>query len=354
MSETTKEKKVITELTPEQEAQLPIYRKKHLDMFFNYKPIDEKIAKDFVNMVYSFAELELPKHIYIVETPKQAQDLANKLCGTEKNPQYYEFGSYMNAWDLGWLSYYSYVNEVLDIDLGDDYPWYYKGLTGSHIYDSIQFDKACILVELPKVIKRKADRLHCSDGPAISFGDGSDIIPRLTDSPFLKHLSDEEKAAMVEGFAKAYSQYYWENVAVPEKLIMDTDNFNKEDIEEFAGNTEVRRSIREVLGGKKYYDLLSDGDGVTLLDEDMDEQGFPMKLYETKLADSEIDRKVQFIEVTCPSTERVYNIYPPNQTSTNVWDAKASTFNNEKGRYRHGDVMLKKVDEDFDRPEQET
>jgi hypothetical protein len=79
-----------------------------------------------------------------------------------------------------------------------------------------------------------------------------------------------------------------------------------------------------------------------------------MKLYVTTLEDSVINRKVQFIEVTCPSTKRVYNIYPPNQESTNVWDAKASTFDNAKGKYRHGDVMLKKVDEDFDRPVQET
>jgi hypothetical protein len=36
---------------------------------------------------------------------------------------------------------------------------------------------------------------------------------------------------------------------------------------------------------------------------------------------------VQVLECVCPSTERVYNLYPPNQSSRNVWDAKASICN---------------------------
>jgi hypothetical protein len=357
MSEKTEEKKVITELTPAQEAQLPVYKDMHLKLFFDFEPIPRDKATKFVNEVYKYCGLEKPKEIYIVQTPKQAQELANLLCGKtdSKTFEYYDFGSYVNAWDLGWLAYYKYVNDVLEIDLGEDFDWYYKGLTESRIYDSIQFDEACILVEMPSVIHKKAERLHCADGPAVSFGDGSDIKPRLANSIFGDRLKALVGQEILDGeFDLGYEQYYWEDVAVPKKLIMDTDNFDKKDIQKYESNAEIRRAIREVLGGKRYYDLLSDGDGVTLIDEDIDAQGYPMKLYETKMADSIIDRKVQFIEVTCPSTERVYNIYPPNQNSTNVWDAKASTFNNEKGKYRHGDVMLKKVDEDFDRPVQET
>lgn len=312
-------KPMITELTPEQEEKLAVYRDKHLAMFFNHTEIDLKPATEFINWVYEFAKLDKPKDIYIVKSPMAAQKLANELCETED--VYYEFGSYVNAWDLGWLSYYNYVNEVLDIDLGEDFQKYYA-ITKLHIYDSIQFDLACILVELPKEIHRRVDRMHNEEGPAVTFADG-------------------------------YSQYYWEGVAVPEKLIMDSENITKEDILK-QDNAEVRRAFREKLGGVRYYDILSDGEGVNLIDEDEDAQGFMMRLYETKLEDAVIGRNVQFIEVTCPSTKRVYNIYPPNQSSTNVWDAKASTFDNEKLKYRHGDVGLKKVDEDFDRPIIET
>ena len=233
---TTEEKKIITELTPEQEALLPVYRDKHLKMFFEYGPVPVEFAKNFINEVYEFCGLEKPKEIYIVQTPKQAQELANMLCG-ETNPKkfkYYEFSSYVNAWDLGWLSYYNYVDEVLGIDLGDNYRWYYNGLTKSRIYDTIQFDEACIIIELPSVIKKKGERLHCEDGPAISFGDESDITPRLTNSIFGNRIEKSLKVSteLNDSLRLSYNQYYWENVAVPKKLIEDTDNITKEDIQE--------------------------------------------------------------------------------------------------------------------------
>jgi hypothetical protein len=100
---------------------------------------------------------------------------------------------------------------------------------------------------------------------------------------------------------------------------------SKEDILK-EENSEKRRCLREIVGAKEYYNLISDGKGVVLLDEDTDNNGFPMRLYETTVEDELISRKVQFIEVVCPSTERVYNIYPPSQNCKNVWAAKADTF----------------------------
>jgi hypothetical protein len=54
--------------------------------------------------------------------------------------------------------------------------------------------------------------------------------------------------------------------------------------------------------------------------------------------------------VVDPSTERVYNIYPPNQKCKNVWEAKASTFSNKPIKYRHGDVALLDVNKKFEKP----
>ena len=38
------------------------------------------------------------------------------------------------------------------------------------------------------------------------------------------------------------------------------------------------------------------------------------------------NKKIKVLECVCPSTKRIYNIYPPNQDSDNVFIAKASTF----------------------------
>ena len=60
------------------------------------------------------------------------------------------------------------------------------------------------------------------------------------------------------------------------------------------------------------------------------------------------------LEVTDPSTGRTYNLYPPSQNCTNVWDAKADTFQGERLTYRHGDVGLVKQGESHEKPLIET
>ena len=99
-----------------------------------------------------------------------------------------------------------------------------------------------------------------------------------------------------------------------------------------------------ILGAKKYYEVLFGESNIILIDRDIDERGNEMSLFETKEKDDIVKDKIQFMEVICPSTKRIYSLYPPNQKSINVWDAKASTFNNNKIQYRHGDVGLLNLD----------
>lgn len=306
---------LIDSLTPEQEAMIPVYVERYTSKFFNYKPINKEKATDFFQWVYKFSELAPFKELYIVSDPIQAQELANKLCGTEKT--YYPFSGYGNAWDLGWLSFYAFMQEVVGINLDENFNKYHE-IVDLSIYDSLQFDEAVILVELPTNIRRKGIRLHCEDGPAITFG-------------------------------KDYKMFFWNGVAVPEKLIMDRENITKEDIFK-EDNAEIRRCFMEALGGQVYYNTLSDGDGIELIDEVIDNQGYPMKLYRTKAPDSIVNTHVVFLECMCPSTERVYNIYPPDQNVTTAKAAKQSTFNYENLQYRQGDVGLKNLSQDFEEP----
>lgn len=160
-------------------------------------------------------------------------------------------------------------------------------------------------------------------------------------------LHNESRAALeYEGDFKVYK---WKGVNVPEKLILTPESITKKDLEENQ-NAEVRRAFIEKLGVSKYFSILSDGKDLTLIDEDMDAQGYPMKLMSF---DFEGDT-VQVLEVTCPSTERIYNIYPPSQNCSNVWSAKADTFGGSKLTYRHGDVGLESVKEQVEKPLIET
>lgn len=84
-------------------------------------------------------------------------------------------------------------------------------------------------------------------------------------------------------------------------------------------NLESLRIIRDKIGLQHYLNLFDAKE----IDQDIDAQGRTMKLYKYE----EKGEDVILLEVICPSTERIYHLYPPNQKAKNVWEAKASTFN---------------------------
>ena len=75
-----------------------------------------------------------------------------------------------------------------------------------------------------------------------------------------------------------------------------------------------------------------------------------MKLYKY----DEKGTAVILLEVICPSTNRIYHLYPPNQKAKTCSQAKASTFNNQPLAIRHGDVGFVKVGEQYTTPFSET
>ena len=142
-------------------------------------------------------------------------------------------------------------------------------------------------------------------------------------------------------------------VDVPIEWVREPEKITKKTIM-LEGNAERRRCIREILGTKKYFELLGH---LELIDEDTDAYGNNMKLYQIVEMEND-NRIIQFVEVKCPSTQKIYTLYPPKQQDgtlcRTVWEAKADTFSNEKIQYRHGDVGLLNLNKSFDKPIKET
>jgi len=325
----------LEKLTPQQEEKMFEVR----DFWKNYifscqNNIDKVKAKEGINFIYKLAKLKDPSVLFVA-SPLGCQYAANLLKANvganvganvranvrDNELKYESFAAYGSISDYGWVSFYDFFTQVGV--LNHDGFNKFKDLLLSGIYDMIQLEGVCIVCELPKVIKRNAQgRLHSASGSAIKWSDGYEI-------------------------------FYWNGVSVPEKWIMKPNEITRDEILK-EDNAEKRRCLRKIIGAKEYYDIITDGEGMNLIDEDIDNQGFPMKLYQTKSNDSIIGKKVMVLEVTCPSTNRVYNLYPPNQSSKNVWEAKASTFNNESLQFRHGDVGLKNIETNFVTPIMET
>ena len=115
-------------------------------------------------------------------------------------------------------------------------------------------------------------------------------------------------------------------------------HYNKIDREFLSkvNNLEALRILREKIGLERYIALFD----AKIIHEEVDNQGNQMKLYKY----DEKGEKVILLEVICPSTSRMYHLYPPNQKAKTCAEAKISTFANKPLSYRHGDVGLFQVD----------
>lgn len=125
-----------------------------------------------------------------------------------------------------------------------------------------------------------------------------------------------------------FQLFYWKGVEVPRKLIEAPDLIQKSDLTKIR-NAEVRRCFQEKLGSARFasfFDLVQ-------IDSDRDLQGNMQRLYRSANIDILAKEHLQFAEVTCPSTGRIYFLSVPPDI-TNVWEAVAWTFGKTQDEYK--------------------
>jgi len=226
----TEPESLIIELTPEQKAQLVIYRNKWIEIGLCTEPANRPKAEEGINLAYECAGLEPPKEIIWCESPlsatliafrnytrrpvekfvrSDAWQLAGKLImkSVDKfllqrigmsvwNPVWKKVeisvGNFimksiynvhdsvrhiagefcLGQHDAPWLSYYEHLRKELGL---------YKeteGLQGlliqaQHAGWFLPYEDVCFVSERPNFIKLDDDgHLHCEDGPAIEYPDG--------------------------------------------------------------------------------------------------------------------------------------------------------------------------------------
>lgn len=285
--------KKLEKLSKEQEELIDKVKNFWINRFFSCKHrMDRVKTEEYVEWIYELSGYKKPKVIFC-DSPMACQEEVFKLKNGKR--EYEQFSSYGNIWDYGWISFYDFFTQigVLDNEKFNKY----KNFILCNFYDMIQLEDYCIVSELPIELKREAiqNRLHCEDGPSIKFADG-------------------------------YEQYYWMGINVPKEWIMNPESITGETIQKEL-NTENRRCIMEIIGAKRFFELLG---GVVVIDVDMDAYGKPMKLLRSKDIDPIINDYVYFLNVIDTSTDREYVLFPNVKSfpkaKENVYSAKASTF----------------------------
>lgn len=165
-----RETKKITSLTPEQEAALPGFRDAWIKIGLCTDAIDFAKAKAALELCYTTASLPPPSKVMYAKGPMDAYNIYKTLRPKGSYSDFSQnliFGSH----DASWLSFYSFFQEVVGLDL--------HLINGLVAYAKeagwawVDADEA-IIMERPLYIKMdEQNRLHCEDGPAIEYMDGT-------------------------------------------------------------------------------------------------------------------------------------------------------------------------------------
>lgn len=166
---------MITKLTPEQNAQIPIWRKKWFEIGTCTKPADKQTAEKTVIEMLKIVNQYANQEIIWCKSWKEAELLLNKKSGIEPPQKLKYFGSWFDGQiDSYWVCFYLFCRDVLGIK--------YKNKdntildlhaqlcqSASRVYF---FEKIIIICDRPEYIGMKNDRLHNEKGKSVQFRDG--------------------------------------------------------------------------------------------------------------------------------------------------------------------------------------
>lgn len=284
--------KKIEKLTPEQEALLPVYRQKWLDIGLSTEKLNKELATAAVHEMYTCAGEEIPKEIVFVNGPIEAYRLLKDRKYVSTASEYLSsvvYGSY----EAGWLAFYNFFQEVCGLKECDPLNGLFN--VAKHCGWVSVFDDLAVVCEKPLHIKLDEDyRLHSENGPAVLFRD-------------------------------TFSVYVWHGVRIPPEWIRD-----KSLTPEIAltwNNMEQRRAACELLGWANILDSLNS----KVIDMDEDPQ--IGTLLQVELPDLGTE---QFLKVVC-GTGRTFAIPVPPDVKTAL-EANAWTYGVDPSELRELEV----------------
>jgi len=135
----------------------------------------------------------------------------------------FEYFSWRDLTDCCWIAFYEFGKEIGVKYKKEDWDGLqnYKKIASGGAMMSILLDGMAIVCRRPKRVCRDAqNRLHCENGPAVTWIDG-------------------------------YENWFWHGTSVIEKIIMKPQDITKEEILA-EKNSEISRAIAEKLGWEEY------------------------------------------------------------------------------------------------------
>ena len=282
---------MIVKLTKEQEAKLPTYVEKYLNVGLNPGRMDKAAATAAVKLAYERAGLPMPEEVIFCTGPFDSDKKIKYISDGKFNAL---SGAYFGSFNAAQISYIQFMNNEFGDELEDAGVnlRLIEGITNITHYCGIvnMFDTHVFISERPIVI-RFDDRnlLHCEDGPAIAYEDG-------------------------------FTVYSWHGQRVPKTWIEEGVSA-KEALT--CENIEQRRAACEIVGWDKILDDLN----VEVIHEDGDPEIGTLVAVDIP----DIGRE-HYLRVKC-GTGRGFAIPVPPECKTAL-EANAWTYGLESYEYR--------------------
>jgi hypothetical protein len=188
--------KQIDKLTPEQEAKLPEYEKKYLDIGLSTDPCDRQKAEAAIAKVYEYMKLPMFTRVIWAESPfegvriaaslangkptKELQKVAPDIVGslpleelTEDEIKGQADTASYGSLDAYWVAFYSFIAYELPVEKDPLVDIVNELILDCGMYWT--FDEIVVLTEKPKAIHLKDKKLHNESGMAIEYRDGNGL-----------------------------------------------------------------------------------------------------------------------------------------------------------------------------------
>ena len=228
------------------------------------------------------------------EVRAEVMDEVGDEVRAQKLKKYYRFAWYGSLDDYGWVSFYDFFDQIGLLDgrpeARDKFRTFRDKVLRANIYDMIQLNRFCIVISLPKYVRRdQARRVHSLEGHAIEFNDGYGIN-RIHGVKFDKEL---------------FTRFTKGEVTAIEIITHK--------------NQDQKRAMAMAYGNEKLVNELK----AQVVSEEVDKLGNTMRILVVK--DSEED--LVFYEAIDPSKdEKVYLRIPPMFANKTAKEAKVWTF----------------------------
>ena len=233
----------------------------------------------------------------------------------QKILKYFNFAWYAGgATDYGWVSFYDFFDRLGILDgqprAQEKFRIFRDKLLKANVYDMIQLNRFCIVISLPKFVKRDVSgRVHSTNGHAIEFQDGYGIN-RIHGVKFDKPLFDKFTSGKMTAL----------------ELITH-------------GNQDQKRAMVLEYGNQKLVEELK----AKVESEELDTKGNPMRILSIKDAEEDL---VFYEGVDPAKNEKIHLRLPPSMKNRRPIEAKIWTFKELWNEYEKTGILPTFVQEE--------